>query len=44
MSESIIIAPQPGPQEQFVNLRDNIPLVFYGGEITCSPRCTVMCN
>jgi phage terminase large subunit-like protein len=26
-----ILAPQAGPQEQFVNMWDDIPLVFYGG-------------
>ena len=29
MSE--VLRPQPGPQEQFANMWDDIPLVFYGG-------------
>lgn len=37
MSNEInVLRPQFGPQEKFVNLMDDIPLVFYGGEV--APR------
>lgn len=31
-----LIQPQKGPQDQFSNMWDEIPLVFYGGEICAS--------
>lgn len=31
MSEQIIVKPQPGPQTIFMQQKDEIPLVFYGG-------------
>lgn len=37
MSEDSVLRPQQGPQEKFVNLMDDVPLVFYGGEV--APRC-----
>lgn len=35
-SNQLVLRPQEGPQHQFVNLMDDIPLVFYGGE-HCAP-------
>ena len=32
MTEQIIIYPQKGPQEQFINLSDDINIAFYGGK------------
>lgn len=34
--EPFVLRPQAGPQCQFVNLWDDVPLVFYGGE-SCAP-------
>lgn len=31
MSDSVIVKPQPGPQTVFMQQKDDIPLVFYGG-------------
>lgn len=31
-----LIQPQKGPQAQFCNTWDDVPLVFYGGEICAS--------
>ena len=31
MAEQVIISPQPGPQTIFMQQKDDVPLVFYGG-------------
>lgn len=36
MTENVLMRPQKGPQTSFINTWDDLPLVFYGGEICAS--------
>ena len=41
MSKNNVLRPQKGPQETFMNIPPEVPLVFYGGAATESTGCVI---